>query len=81
MTRQTRVKSGDTPCLTVIQVPPSAQPIVETATFGSRATCEQFVRLSRPALNEEAKPVVYKSISAGIIKDALADSLALGLKR
>ena len=47
---------GYTPCLTMIQVLSSAQPIVETATFGSRATCEQFVKLSRSALNEEAKP-------------------------
>ena len=67
--------------LMVIQMPSSAQPIVETAIFGNRTSCEQFVLLSRPALKEVAEPIVYKCVSVAITKDALADSLAQGLKR
>ena len=67
--------------LMVIQMPSSDHPIVETELFGSRSTCEQFVALTRPALKEEAKPIVYKCISVRIAKDTLAESLKQGLKR
>ena len=39
------------------------------------------MRLSKPALREGAKPIVYKCILVDIRKDVLTDSLSKGLKK
>ena len=52
--------------LMVIQMPSSAGPIVETAVFGNHSICEEFLSLTRPALKEDAEPVVYKCIPLSI---------------
>ena len=67
--------------LMVIQMPSSTQPFVETAMFGSHDICEEFTRLSKPALREGAKPIVCKCIPVDISKDVLTDSLSKGLKK
>ena len=43
---------------------------------GSHDICEEFVRLSKPALREGAKPIVYKCIPVDISKDVLTESLS-----
>ena len=65
----------------VIQMPYFTQPFVETAIFESHDICEEFMRLSKPALREGAKPIVYKCIPVDISKDMLIDSLSKGLKK
>ena len=48
--------------LMVIQISYVAEPIVEKAVFDSRSICEEFLSLTRPALREDAEPVVYECI-------------------
>lgn len=55
--------------LMVVQVPSSPRTFVETATLGDRAACEKFLELTRPALVEDAKVIVYRCLPLDITVD------------
>ena len=55
--------------LMVVQVPSSPRTFVETSTFRHRAACEKFLELTRPALVEDAKVIVYRCLPLDVTVD------------